>query len=322
MFSRIVVPLDGSSFAESALGPARMVAQAFGGTMLVVRAEHSTGLPFVTLTKRLHGDWEALDAADTYLHRTVSQLRADGFTADFALFVCEAGSGIARAAELSHADLIVMASHVRWALPDPEHAQPSVTLSVFARSRVPMFVCRTNANANASAVAGATVPTMAEIAGPDMPIVVPLDGSKVAEAALPYASALARAFGSYLVLTRVIEAGTGTGSSAAATGAAGSTPEEAEAAEYLQAVREEIAQSGGHAIAMIEHGVAVSGIESAWRRSNGGLIVMASHGASGPSHMFLGSVAARIIEEIEAPVFVIQPQPAPVTTAYIRRDEG
>ena len=40
MFSRLIVPLDGSPFAESALGPARALANAFGSSMLVVRAEH------------------------------------------------------------------------------------------------------------------------------------------------------------------------------------------------------------------------------------------------------------------------------------------
>lgn len=311
MFSRLIVPLDGSPFAESALGPARALANAFGSSMLVVRAEHSSGLPFVTLTKKLQGDWGALDAADAYLHRIVSQLRSEGFTADFALFVSEAGSGIARAAELSHADMIVMASHLRWMLPDPEHALPSTTLSVLARSHMPIFICRDRVGAPASAATNTG--TAGEFAGPDMPIVVPLDGSPLAEAALPYASALARACGSYLVLTRVI------GSNGA--GAADSA-QEREAAGYLQAVREEIAQSGGHAIVVIAHGVAVSGIERAWRSSNGGLIVMASHGASGPSHTILGSVAARIIEEIEATVLVIQPQPAPVARASIRRNEG
>lgn len=294
MFSRIVVPLDGSSFAESALGPARTLAKAFGNTILIVRAEHANGLPFVTLTKKLHGDWGALDEADAYLHRVVSQLRAEGFAVDFALFVSEAGSGIARAAELNHADVIVMASHVRRALPDAKHAEPSTALAVLARSHVPIFVCRTSA----SAPAGTNTTMVAEIAGPDMPIVVPLDGSRLAEAALPYAAALARAFGSYLVLTRVI------GSKVAEATDSG---REREAAEYLQAMREEIAQSGGHAITVIQHGAAVSGIETAWRGANGSLIVIASRGASGPPHTFLGSVAARIIKEIEAPVLVIHP---------------
>ncbi len=39
MFSRIVVPLDGSGFSEVALGTARTLARIYHGTILVVRAE-------------------------------------------------------------------------------------------------------------------------------------------------------------------------------------------------------------------------------------------------------------------------------------------
>lgn len=309
MFSRIVVPLDGSPFAEAALAPARMLAKAFGSSMLIVRAEPSTGLPFVVQTDSLQADWERLADADAYLQAIVSQLRAEGFDADLTLFVSEAGSGIARAVELSHADAIVMASHLRWMLPPDAH--PSTTLSVLARSRVPMFVCRSRVGADAGGDGSAGASAAGEIVGADAPIIVPLDGSRLAEAALPYASALARVFGSYLMLLRVIE----------------STDlydfaEERQAADYLQAVREEIAQSGGHAVTMVRRGAPVTGIEAAWRQSNAGLIVMASHGQSGPSHRFLGSVTARMIEEIEASVVVIHPQGVLAATATVRRDEA
>ena len=305
MFSRIVVPLDGSFFAESALGPARVLAKAFGSTMLIVRAKPPTDMPFVAQTGMLQGEWPDLEEADDYLNQIVAQLRTEGFHAELTLFVSEAGSGIVRSAELSHADVIVMASHLRWMLSDAEQLKPSTTLSVLARSHVPLFICRAGAPTPSATTSG--MGASSELAGTDMPIVVPLDGSRLAEAALPYASALARAFGSYLVLTRSIES---SGDRASA--------EEREAVEYLQAVREEIAQSGGHAIARVQRGIAISGIEAAWRETNAGLIVMASHGAGGPAHPFDGSVAARIIEELEAQVLVIHPQPALVTSPPAR----
>lgn len=304
MFSRLVVPLDGSSFAESALGPARMLAKAFGSALLVVRAEPCTGLPFVAQTGELQGEWELLDEADAYLNRVVSQLRSEGFKADLTLFISEAGSSIARAAELSHADAIVMMSHLRWML--PEHARPSTTLSVLARSHVPVFVCRTVAAAPNGTATSATD----EIAGSDMPIIVPLDGSRLAEAALPYATALARAFDSYLVLTQVVEPLT-----------PDNAAEAREAADYLQAVQEEIAQAGGRAVAVVQHGTPITGIEAVWRESNGGLIVIATHGWSGPSRTSLGSVTAWMIEELEAPMLAIHPQGALVAGASVRRGE-
>jgi nucleotide-binding universal stress UspA family protein len=295
MFGRIVVPLDGSPFAETALDPARTLAHRFGSKVLVVWAEPSTGLPLVAPSSGIQSEWARLDRADAYLHDVVSQLRAAGYDADFELFVSEAGSGIARAAELSHADVIVMAAHVRWAL--PAHAPASTTLSVLAHSKVPIFVFRAETSTGSEMGAASTTNAYTEFVATDVPIIVPLDGSRLAEAALSYATALARAFGSYLVLTRIIAASADEGS-----------VEERQAADYLQAVREEIAQSGGHAVTAVQRGTPLTGIETVWRQRNGGLIVMASHGLSGRTHTLLGSVAARMIEEIEASILVIRPQ--------------
>lgn len=312
MFSRIVVPLDGSPFAEMALSPARTLAQRFGSKVLVVRAEPDTGLPLVAPSRVSSSDiqsqWERLDRADAYLHGIVSQLRADGYDADLELFVSEAGSGIARAAELSHADMIVMAGHLRWAL--PEHAPSSTTLSVLARSNVPILVCRAGTGPGGEIDAASTTPAYAELAAADVPIIVSLDGSRLAEAALSYATALARAFGSYLVLTRIIEA------TADEDGV-----EERQAADYLQSVREEIVQSGGHAVTVVQRGTPLSGIEMVWRQFNGGLIVLASHGLSGRTHTFLGSVAARLIEEVEASILVVRPQGVLASDERARRGD-
>lgn len=298
MFSYVVVPLDGSPFAETALGPARTLAQKFGSKMLIVRAEPGAGLPMVAPASMTAGstqcDWEQLGGADDYLHDKVAQLRAEGIDADFELLVSEVGSGIARAAELSHADVIVMAAHLRWAL--PAHAPSSATLSVLARSKVPILVCRSGTELGALGTTGA-YPMYTDLAAAEMPIIVPLDGSRLAETALSAATALARAFGSYLVLTRIIEANAGVDST-----------EQRQAEDYLQGVREEIAESGGHAITVVQRGTPLSGIEAVWRQFNGGIIVMATHGLSGRTHTFLGSVAARMIEEVEATLLVIRPQ--------------
>ncbi len=289
MFNHVVVPLDGSAFSEVALGSARILARAYHGQILVVRAEPWTslpqGLPTANVDAAASSNFERLDEADAYLHRIVSQLRSEGFDADLTLFVSTPGSGIARAAALDHADVIVMASHLRWTL--PEHAAPSTTLSVLARSHVPILVCRAGGSATI------------ELASADAPIIVPLDGSRLAETALQYAEALARDFGSYLVLLRVLD-----------PQARATADIEREAREYLQSVREEIAQSGGHAVTELRYGTPISGIEAVWRQVNGGMIVMASHGQSGTSDAFFGSVTASMIEEVEAPMLIVQPRGA------------
>src|SRR5262249_53654757 len=80
MFTRIVVPLDGTRFAEAALALARELAHAFHSQILVVRAVPPTPLP------RMERSWdeqqeevERLNEADAYLHGIVDELRAQGY---------------------------------------------------------------------------------------------------------------------------------------------------------------------------------------------------------------------------------------------------
>lgn len=124
-----------------------------------------------------------------------------------------------------------------------------------------------------------------------MPLIVPLDGSSLAEQALPYAESLARGLGLALVLVRA--------TSQADTGA--------EAQQYLRRIETELEQRGVHATSIAHEGDPLSVIEMAWRKHAGELIVMASHGRPGPHGTFFGSLAARIIEEVEAPVLVVRP---------------
>jgi nucleotide-binding universal stress UspA family protein len=270
MFNRIVVPLDGSPFAEEALMPAQALARAFGAKLFIVRAQQLPALAGI-------GD-DALvvdmDEADAYLHTMISKLQAEGFDAELLLYVASPGTGITRAAAFDHADLIVMTSHTRWRL--PEHSPKSITLDVLAGSRTPILAWRAGDH---------------ELPRKDMPIVVPLDGTPFAEAALPMAKALAKAFDTYLVLVRAVEA-----------------PEEPSATEYLRTVAGEIEGEGTiHVTTVARVGAPLSVIDRVWREQGAALVVIASHGKQPEYKGFLGSVAAGILEEIEVPVLIAQP---------------
>ena len=313
MFDRIVVPLNGSAFAEAALRPARELAARFGSQLLLTTAVEPLGLPPVRTGAVPDNEEtaEELDEADTYLHRQVEKLRQDGFKADMTLYVADAGAAIAGAAELSHADLIVIATRLGWTLPHEGPHRSSVTLDVLARSRVPVLSCHLTPPTSSSTPPTDTNSAFPELAGPDLPIVVPLDGSPFAEQALPTARALAEAFGTYLVLVRAIPP------------SFESTDHDRlgqrEAREYLARLRSGLEEQGVSATATAEVGVAINVIEHTWREHGAGLIVMASHGQSGhhtlpatsamPIHApLVGSVAAAILEELEVPTLVIQPQ--------------
>jgi nucleotide-binding universal stress UspA family protein len=295
MFQRIVVPLDGSRFAESALIPSRELARAFSSKILLVRAQSPSGLPIVVTPSDRQESLEKLNQADEYMHSVVENLKNAGFDADMVISVSEPGAGIAEAAELSHADVIIMATHLRWKV--APKTGPSTTLNVLARSHVPILAWR--ASPEDEQIRPRLPRTNVLNAGAEAPIIVPLDGSRFGESALPYAEALSRAFGSYIVLVQAIETNH-IHTNAPAT--------DKEALEYLEQIRKEILLRKGHAITVVRTGTPLSVIERAWREFNGSLIVMASHGHTGILRTFLGSVAARIIEEVEAPILVTRPE--------------
>ncbi|HEX6797192.1 MAG TPA: universal stress protein, partial [Ktedonobacterales bacterium] len=148
MFERIIIPLDGSRFAEAALAPGRELARAFGSRIVLVRAVPPHGLPSVISglvrtdadSDGVHNVVERADEADAYLHVVMDHLRQEGYDADLALALAAPGTAIAQAAVLTHADLIVMAAHLRWKVPASQGA--SATLDVLVHSRVPLLAWR------------------------------------------------------------------------------------------------------------------------------------------------------------------------------------
>src|SRR5215469_1632914 len=102
MFTRIVVPLDGSRFAEAALAPARELARAFGSRILLVRAVPPHGFPYVAGGDDFQSNIERANDADAYLHTVTEHLQVMGYDADMALALAEPGAAIAEAAAIKH----------------------------------------------------------------------------------------------------------------------------------------------------------------------------------------------------------------------------
>jgi nucleotide-binding universal stress UspA family protein len=310
MFKRIIVPLDGSAFAEAALAPAQTLAKRFNASMLLVRAVQPANLPRLVAVRGKGspgGDaglvdaddsLEYLDEADSYLDEVTRRLRDAKVDASYALFIAEPGVGIATTAELDHADLICMTAHQRWTL-DLKRSD-STTLQVLARSRVPILAWRTvgpplvgSGHTDTPARTPARTPSLGSevpLAGPEFPILVPLDGSMVAESALPMAEQLAKALNAELVLV-----------------SATSEPDGTATQVYLDTMRDTLENRGLRVATVVRAGTAPSVIESARREYNAALIVMASHGSRGALLGFLGSVAGAIVEETDAPALVVRP---------------
>jgi nucleotide-binding universal stress UspA family protein len=141
-------------------------------------------------------------------------------------------------------------------------------------------------------------------------ILVPLDGSVLAEAALWQAMAIAE--GATLSLLRAAEAGPGPESDSPAQQVAALR----EAQRYLRTVVERLQQKGQSRVeANVWYGPPAAAIVEAARSQKADLIVMATHGRGGLGRLGLGTVAGAVLRGTRVPVLVVRPDAAPVDVA-------
>ncbi len=133
-------------------------------------------------------------------------------------------------------------------------------------------------------------------------ILVPLDGSRYAENALPFAERLAHLFEAEVHLLRVAE------SVAAGAGVDLKLSSEEETAQYLETLRRILESRGGRVRWDMAAGPAHEAIETYVRGTAIDLVAMATHGASGrPGHGF-GSVAHKCLRVLSTPMFLVRIQ--------------
>jgi nucleotide-binding universal stress UspA family protein len=144
-------------------------------------------------------------------------------------------------------------------------------------------------------------------------ILVPLDGSIVAEAALRPAVEFARDKAARLVLLRAAEAHTLIGDPTEAQVAA-----VREAEDYLGGVRARLERGGVEDVEVsVWYGPPAEAIAEAAGYRKVDLIVMSSHGRSGLGRLVLGSVAETVLRATEVPILLIRPGHAPIDTPYM-----
>jgi nucleotide-binding universal stress UspA family protein len=141
-------------------------------------------------------------------------------------------------------------------------------------------------------------------------ILVPLDGSRLAEMALGPALELARDKGAKLVLLRAAEAHT---TVADPTEAQVTVVREAE--QYLTSLRARLLETAvGEVETSVWYGPPAEAIVEAARYRGADLIVMSSHGRSGLGRLVLGSVAETVLRSTPTPILLLRAGEAPLTT--------
>lgn len=137
-------------------------------------------------------------------------------------------------------------------------------------------------------------------------ILLPLDGSTMAEQALPHATAQAERFGAKLILLRVLEPVQHIrGMSAASLEAIKQQTSEG-AHEYLDQLVADIRQRDISVQAAVVEGRTSVTILQFAEKNQMDLIVVCSRGRSGVSRWLMGSVADRIVRGAKIPVLLVR----------------
>ncbi len=139
-------------------------------------------------------------------------------------------------------------------------------------------------------------------------ILVPLDGSKRAEAILPHVEEIAQHYQAKVILLQVLEPQRSvvTADTFYIPG-----PEEIErqtrmSEDYLISHQKRLQEIGLDAKIEVWHGPVVEGIITAAEHEQVDLIAMASHGRTGLSWVFYGSVASGVLNRIDRPLLLIR----------------
>lgn len=143
---RILVPLDGTPLAESALAMAKTLAQPFSSEIILLQVIRIFTL-FRNAYQELSLDWETeaqeyavFQKAEAYLQTKQDELGAQGFDVRMLVRSARAKESISDVIITQNADLIVMATHGRAGL--ARWASGSIADEVVRHSRCPVLLVR------------------------------------------------------------------------------------------------------------------------------------------------------------------------------------
>jgi len=292
MYRTILAPLDGSEFSERAVPMAMSLAQALQAQVVLVRAASATVFPGVDPTE---AQVQAVAEARDYLSALATEWEEQGLRVETAVPYGDAAESILLEISLHNANLVVMCTQGRSGL--GRWIYGSVAEQVLARSPVPVLLVR---GAGPIPVLG---PEPAQAA-----LLVPLDGSTFAEAALPHAIGLARVFNGTIVLLRVVApvmALYGYPGVRVAQEALGEEFVQAEV--YLGEVAERLRADGLAVETSVREGWPADVISQLTVAPAPRLVVMATHGRTGVERLLLGSVALEVVRRGALPVLLVRP---------------
>lgn len=291
MYKTILVPLDGSAIAERALPFAQMLARHGGGRLILVRA--ALAKPYAVDAERPDSA-ELIRWAREYLVEVANRVDPEVPT-ETAVLYGEAADVILSVCRAEQADLLVMSSHgesgiSRW-------VAGTVADRVLRSAEVPVLL-----------VPAGCVERWADERA--FRVLVPLDGSNLAEAALQPATEFARVLNAELLLLQVTDPFlTAAGDQGTLIARAGELlNRQPEAEEYLDGVARAVLDEGIAVARQVRSGPVGLAIAAFAREQHADLIAMTPHGSGGASRLVLGRAATTVLQSAEVPVLLVRPR--------------
>jgi nucleotide-binding universal stress UspA family protein len=298
-FRSILVPLDGSSLAEQAVPLGARIAEEAGSTLRLALVHQTPPLNPDAAGLFASVESATRESEEGYLRAMEAKLGECGRRVSSAVMLTgEGGPGPALVEYVRQMDidLVVMATHGRGGI--RRAWLGSVADHLIHNLEVPVLLVRQHEGEPAA----------------DHPvgagrILVPLDGSPLAEEALDAAASFARIWGTQLTLLQVVRPALVSADSAVSLRSdydEGLTAVcRAQAQEYLDEVVDRL---HGHGVgasgaAILGWNVADSILQAA-RPEDVALVVIATHGRSGLGRLVLGSIADELVRGAQVPVLV------------------
>lgn len=138
-------------------------------------------------------------------------------------------------------------------------------------------------------------------------ILVPLDGSKVAEGVLPHARSLAYSEGAELILLNVA-ANPALDFAFSDPGLAQEAIREQEerSQKYMDRIENDLKAAGFRTSTLLRIGSVAEVILEVAEELQADVIAMSTHGRTGPARWLLGSIAERVVHNSKVPVLLIR----------------
>jgi len=318
MYSKILVPLDGSMLAEKALTYAITLANRFNATLLLLRAVE---VPALTGDTPAH-EMEVVANAEEYLGEVKATITNPKLglhiSADRLQTLVVYGNAVQQIVEMApfeKADLVLMTTHGRSGL--SRLVMGNVADHLLHRITVPLMLIRPVEQKHDQPL----TETLAGVGEPcsncfsentPQHVIVTLDGEVLSEKALDPAIELAQKLSATLHLLSVVFPSppeviadlSNLGHNAKAMDDIDKELLQ-KAEKYLLGVQERLASKGLETVVAVLEGAAAEKITEYALKHNASALVMATHARSEVSHLFMGSVAEDVMRRSHLPVVMV-----------------